>query len=113
MERTIRILSFMIVWLSLFSCNESPQIDFHSYQELAEYNFICNGWIPEVLGNDAYSIHETYDVNSNHLFGKFDFKLRPTYDSIIKNYQLVEEDSLLERIKKIKRPRYPSWFIQK
>ena len=90
MERVIKIASLMIVWLCLSSCYESPHIDFHSYQELSEYNFISNGWIPEVVGNDAYSIQETYDVNNNHLFGKFDFKDRPKYDSIIKNYLIAE-----------------------
>ena len=113
MERVIKIASLMIVWLCLFSCYESPHIDFHSYQELSEYNFISNGWIPEVIGNDAYSIQETYDVNNKHLFGKFDFKDRPKYDSIIKNYLIAEEDSLLIRIKEINKPRCPEWFIPK
>jgi hypothetical protein len=113
MERTSRILFILIVWLSVLSCHESPHVDFHSYQELAEYNFIGNGWIPEILGKDAVGIQETYDVNNTHLFGKFDFKFRLTYDSIIKKYQPVTQDSLLEQIKKIKMPRYPAWFIQK
>lgn len=103
----------MTVWLCVLSCNESPQVDFHSYQELSEYNFISNGWIPEVLGTDAYSIQETYDINNHHLFGKFDFKYRSNYDSIMKSYPMLEEDSLLKKIEEIKKPRYPAWFVPK
>lgn len=113
MERTIKIALGMIVWLCLSSCNESPQVDFYSYHELSEYNFISNGWIPEVVGNDACNIRETYDINNSHLFGKFDFKDRPKYDSIIKSYLVVEKDSVLARIEKINKPRYPKWFISK
>lgn len=113
MERTIKIVLGMIVCLCLSSCSESPQVDFYSYQELSEYNFINNGWIPEIVGNDAYAIRETYDINNNHLFGKFDFKYRPKYDSITKSYLVMKKDSVLARVEKINKPRYPKWFIPK
>jgi len=113
MERTIKIITAILIWLSLSACYESPHIDFHSFQELSEYNFIRNGWIPEVVGTDAYNIQETYDVGNHHVFGKFDFKYRSTYDSIIQSYDRVEKDSLLGRIEKIHKPRYQKWFIPK
>jgi len=113
MAKIIRIAAVFGVWLWLTSCNESPYVEFHSYQELNEYNFFSNGWFPEILQEDAFGIQETYDVTSKHLFGKFDFKQRPDYDSIIANYRIVEKDSLLDQIEKINRPRYPQWFIQK
>ena len=112
MEKTIKV-SFPLVCLCFSSCYESPHIDFHSYQELSEYNFITHGWIPELMGEDAYAIQETYDVNNRHLFGKFEFKDRVRYDSIIKSYSVVEGDSLLAAIKAINKPRYPKWFIPK
>ncbi|MDD4970663.1 MAG: hypothetical protein PHT07_14650 [Paludibacter sp.] len=112
MGRTINIATLLLVWLSLSSCYESPYIDFHSYQELSEYNFIRNGWIPEVVGNDASNIQETYDNTNHQVFGKFDFKNRPLYDSIFKSYDPVEANLLIARIKEIKKPQYPSWFIR-
>jgi len=109
--RNFKIGLFFAAWLSFFSCNESPHIDFHSYEELSNYEFIQNGWFPEILNHDASDIRETYDVNNKHLFGKFDFKNRINYDSIVAGYSVVEKDSLIKRIKEIKRPRRPEWFI--
>lgn len=109
----IKKASLILVCFFLLSCYESPQVDFHSYQELSEYNFIGNGWFPEILGKDAYGIQETYDSNNHHLFGKFDFTFRSGYDSIMKSYPVLEEDSLLKRIEEIKKPHCPAWFISK
>jgi hypothetical protein len=106
-----RIALLLSACLSLYSCSESPHIDFHSYQELCEYEFIQNGWFPELLSEDASGIQETYDVNNKHLYGKFDFKNRPNYDSIMNNYSSVAKDSLIGRIEKIRKPRCPKWFI--
>lgn len=102
-----------IIWLFLFSCNESPNIDFHSYQELSEYNFIRDGWFPEILKADAYNIRETYDVNNKHVFGKFEFSDKTKYDSIIRTYSKADMDALFVRIDKIDKPSYPEWFISK
>lgn len=111
--RFIKIAALVGLSLWVTSCSESPYVEFHSYQELNEYNFFSNGWFPEILREDAFGIQETYDVTSKHAFGKFDFKQRPDYDSIITSYQTVEKDSLLDRIEKTNKPRYPQWFIQK
>jgi hypothetical protein len=113
MVRKIKITIFLTACLCLYSCNESPHIDFHSYQELSEYDFIRKGWFPEILKDDAFSIKESYDVNNKHLFGKFDFKNRPRYDSIFNSYLIVEKDSLLEKIEDIHKPRCPKWFVPK
>lgn len=112
MQRVIKITPFITLWLWIASCNQSPQIDFHSYQELSEYSYIGNGWIPEILGEDAYGIQETYDIYNNHLFGKFDFTNRTIYDSIINTYQPMKLDSIVARINTIDRPRCPDWFIE-
>lgn len=113
MAKVIKIAAVLGVWLWFTSCNESPYVEFHSYQELNEYEFFSNGWFPEILKEDAFGIQETYDVTSKHVFGKFDFKRRPAYDSIIANYSIEAKDSLLDRMGKIYKPRYPQWFIQK
>ncbi len=113
MIRNLRVAVLAIIWLLLFSCNESPSIDFHSYQELSGYSFIRDGWFPEILKGDAYSIKETYDVNNKHVFGKFEFSDRTKYDSIICTYSKVERDTLLALIDKIDKPLYPEWFITK
>ena len=113
MAKVIKIAAVLGVWLWLTSCNESPYVEFHSYQELNEYEFFSNGWFPEILREDAFGIQETYDVTNKHLFGKFDFKRRTACDSILANYRIVEKDSLVDRIEKINKPRYPQWFIRK
>jgi len=113
MKRTIQIALLILFLQCIGSCTESPHIDFHSYQELSGYNFIGNGWFPEILGKDAGSIQATYDVATHHVYGKFDFTDRATYDSIIQGYHRVRIDSLLEMIKEIRKPRYPAWFIPK
>jgi len=113
MERLIKTVSLSVVCLCFSSCYESRHVDFHSYQELSEYSFISDGWIPEVMGQDACAIQETYDINNNHLFGKFDFRNRPVYDSIFKSCVVVQEDSLFAKIDAIKKPRCPKWFIPK
>jgi hypothetical protein len=113
MNGWIKTVSLSIALICFSSCYESRHVDFHSYQELSEYSFISAGWIPEVMGLDACAIQETYDVNNNHLFGKFDFKNRPIYDSIFKTCVAVGEDSLLAQIEQINKPRCPKWFIPK
>jgi hypothetical protein len=102
---------FLFAFFCFSSCNESPKIDFHSFAELSQYDFIVNGWFPDILQNDAYNIQETYDINSKHLFGKFDFNDRSGYDSIISTCLVVQADSLIEHIEKIKKPEFPQWFI--
>jgi len=109
----VKTITFLIICFFLYSCNESSHIDFHSYQELSEYDFINNGWFPEILKDDAYMIQETFDYNNKHLFGKFDFKNRSNYDSIIHTYLLADRDSLINHIGKINNPNYPDWFVPK
>lgn len=113
MNGWIKTVSLSIVLICFSSCYESRHVDFHSYKELAEYSFINDGWIPEVMGQDACAIQETYDVNNNHLFGKFDFKNRLVYDSVFRTCVAVREDSLLAKIEQINKPRCPKWFIPK
>lgn len=112
MQKVIKITALISLWLSHASCNQSPQIDFHSYQELSEYSYIGNGWIPEILGADASGIQETYDIYNNHLYGKFEFANRAIYDSIINTYQPIKLDSIVAKINAIERPRCPDWFIE-
>lgn len=102
MIRIIKISLFLLVCFTLSSCNESPQVDFHSYKELAEYDFIINGWFPEIPGDDATGIMETYDIQR-----------RPEYELLVKSYLIAGKDSLLRRFDKINKPRYPKWFIPK
>jgi hypothetical protein len=106
-------IGLLFVLITLFSCYEGAHIDFRSYQELAKYNFLDNGWFPEILKADAKEILEVYDVNNKHLYGKFDFSQREKYDSIVNSYTVANADSLLERVKNINTPHYPEWFVPK
>jgi len=110
--KNIKVTGVLIVWLFAASCNSgSPFVEFHSYQELSEYDFIKNDWFPEILNDDATAIQETYDVYTKHLFGSFDFNRRFEYDSIFKSYAVATSDSLFKRLENIEKPRYPKWFI--
>ncbi|MGE5796637.1 MAG: hypothetical protein ACM339_11815 [Ignavibacteria bacterium] len=109
----VKTITLLIICFFLYSCNESAHVDFHSYQELSEYDFINNGWFPEILKDDAYMIQETFDIGNKQLFGKFDFKNRSKYDSIIHTYHLTDRDSLINHIGKINKPIYPDWFVSK
>lgn len=110
MPKPFKIASILFVYLCI-SCSESPYVEFHSYQELSEYEFFSHGWFPEILSEDAFAIQETYDISSRHVFGKFDFKHRATCDSSITNYEIVTKKALLGRIEKIDRPDFPEWFL--
>jgi hypothetical protein len=109
----MKAISLIVLLFGLISCNESPTIDFHSYEEMTKYNFIENGWFPEILNEDAINIDETYNIVNKHAFGKFDFKNRTKYDSVIRTYPPITKDSLSIMIDKIERPVYPDWFITK
>jgi hypothetical protein len=113
MAGKLKTAILLIAWLCVSSCYESPEVDFHSYQELSEYEFIYNGFFPEILKEDATHIQATYDITNKHVFGDFDFKRRSEYDLVINSYSIANKDSLLERIKKIHQPRTPKWFIPK
>lgn len=113
MKINLKIAVLLTTCLSFSSCNESPYVIFHSYQELSEYDFISQGRIPEIVNDDAIEIRETYDITNNHIFGSFDFIHRPEYDSVINGYSKGDKGSLLKRIEDISKPRYPKWFIPK
>ena len=110
-KKIFKLAFLFTVCLCFSSCNESPYVIFHTYQELSEYDFISEGRIPEILDVDAIEIRETYDITNKHIFGSFDFIRRPKYDSVIMSYPTGDKSSLLKMIKEIKKPRYPKWFI--
>jgi len=111
MKKIINATFLLTALFCLSSCNESPYVIFHTYQELSEYDFISQGRIPEIVNDDAVEIRETYDIAKNHIFGSFDFVRRTEYDSVIKCYSTGDKDSLIKRIEEINKPRYPKWFI--
>lgn len=103
----------LAILLSLTSCNGSPIVVFHSYDELTDYPFFDADWVPEIVRDDITDIRETYAVDNGHVFGRFDFINRNVYDSIFVQYQEANPDSLLLKINSIKRPKYPKWYIPK
>lgn len=113
MQTPIKITILSVICVFLFSCNESPHVDFHSYQELSLYGFFDKEWLPEILGADLTHVQQTYDVNNKHLFGEFEFTDRERYDSIVETYDKVEIDTLINRMEQINKPIAPDWFISK
>lgn len=113
MKKNIKTALLLSACLWFTSCNESPYVVFHTYQELTGYDFIGEGRIPEIVNENAVEIRETYNIVNKHIFGSFDFIHRPEYDSVIMSYDTGDIDSLLKRIEETGSPRYPKWFIPK
>ena len=109
----LKLPSFLILFLCLSACSESPYVEFYSYHELMEYEFFSHGWFPGILKEDAFAIKETYDVASRHAFGQFEFRRRELYEAELKNCRMVPADSLLAKIEEIERPAFPGWFVEK
>ncbi len=113
MPKLLKITFSVILFLCLSGCNESPVVEFYSYQELMEYEFFSHGWFPGILKEDAFGIKETYDVTSRRAFGQFEFKQRELYEADLKDCPPVAIGLLLEKIGKIERPALPKWFVPK
>jgi len=52
-------------------------VQINKYEDIEvvkENQAIKKGWVPAILPNSAYDITETHDLDSNTLFGSFNYK---------------------------------------
>jgi len=72
----LALLAFgALVFFILYSTFEDVQINkYPTMEEVKEDNALDRGWIPAVLPDSAYEISETHDIDTNQLFGSFNYK---------------------------------------
>ncbi len=64
-----------LVLLMLYTNFDDLQISkYPSMDEVKEDMAIQKGWIPTIIPDSAYDIAETHDLDSNTLFGSFNYK---------------------------------------
>jgi hypothetical protein len=65
------VLVFAMLWYHF----DDMQINkYPSLTEVKEDNAIERGWIPSNIPNTAYNIAETHNIDTNELFGSFNYK---------------------------------------
>ncbi|MCA9441099.1 MAG: hypothetical protein KC964_09860 [Candidatus Omnitrophica bacterium] len=71
--RVHRILIPLLFPFLLASCSETIEEEFKDHQEVQEKSYFDRGWIPRNLPESARSIFERYDLDTNDIFGTFEF----------------------------------------
>jgi len=65
------VLVFLMLWTNF----DDMQINkYPSLTEVKEDTAIQKGWIPSNIPDSAYNIAETHDIDTNELFGSFNYK---------------------------------------
>lgn len=73
----ITVLFFAAVYFMLTNYFTDVQINkYPDIQAVKQDHAIEKGWIPAILPESAYNIEETHDLESNQLFGSFQYKKR-------------------------------------
>lgn len=97
--------------LVLFSCTSDPVVRFHSFEELTHYPYMMNYWTPSVVNQDLLDLRYAYNVTTENCFGKFSFSKAESYDSVFATLPRSTVDSFMIKMKTIRRPGCPEWFI--
>jgi len=81
------IVSFFVLGYVIFTARYSDaQINKYEDLEVVKENqAIQKGWVPAILPNSAYEITETHNLDTNTIFGNF-------------NYKEEDEDGLMEHL---------------
>jgi hypothetical protein len=66
---------FVMVYFMMLHYFPDTQINkYPSFQEVKDDTAIERGWIPAIIPESAYDISETHDLDTNQLFGSFNYK---------------------------------------
>ena len=73
------IIAILLFFLAVFFMIRSTFSDviinkYPDYQSVVDNNATDHGWVPAILPKSAYEIAETHDLDSNQLFGSFNYK---------------------------------------
>ena len=79
----VALLTFALVGvfaLGLFGLAhfENPSSHFRTYEELKASGLIERGWVPEQLPRSATAIEESHDIDTNHGWAFFKYKMGDT-----------------------------------
>ncbi|PJZ57225.1 hypothetical protein [Leptospira barantonii] len=87
-----------IICILLISCTERISSNFQNYAEMRKSESYLNGWIPNVIPDDAVDIYEVHDLDTNSIFIKFICRDELKFKNLklINNFRISEDqiDSL-------------------
>ena len=91
------LLFILAVYYLLTSYLSDVQVNKYSDKETVKKNqAIERGWVPAILPESAYDISETHDLDTNELFGSFQYKEKDE-ESLLKNMTASpDENTTLE-----------------
>jgi len=91
------LLFILAVYYLLTSYLSDVQVNKYSDRETVKKNqAIERGWVPAILPESAYDISETHDLDTNELFGSFQYKEKDE-ESLLKNMTASpDENTTLE-----------------
>jgi hypothetical protein len=79
------LLFFLAVYLFMASYFSDAHFNKYSDRETVKENqAIEKGWVPAILPESAYDIAETHDLDTNELFGNFQYKEKDE-EALLKN----------------------------
>ena len=81
------IILIIILFLGYLSFSETQKKFYTNKQDVLKDNAIKRGWIPEILPDSAYNIHEVHNIDTNKVEGSF-------------QYLEIDEKNLLSAISK-------------
>lgn len=62
-----------LILLSVVACNETPESTYRTLEEARRAGAIERGWIPESVPAFASNIREKHDLDTNEVWGAFEF----------------------------------------
>jgi len=91
------LLFIFVVYYLLTSYLSDVQVNKYSDKETVKKNqAIERGWVPAILPESAYDISETHDLDTNALFGSFQYREKDE-ESLLKNMTASpDENTTLE-----------------
>ena len=78
------LITFIIILFILFH-SETMSTTYATKQNALDDKAIKRGWIPDILPNSAFNIHETHNLDTNKVNGSF-------------NYNEMDEKELLKKL---------------
>ena len=76
------IVSFFVLGYVIFTARYSD-VQINKYEDLEvvkENQAIQKGWVPAILPDSAYEITETHNIDTNTIFGSFNYKEKDEAD---------------------------------
>ena len=112
----MKLFYFILISVMLYSCSDNFEQSYEDFTEFDQASLRLKSWFPPLTATDCYNFKEIHNLNNNNSFGRFSYRNTFRIDSLLsdsKTYEKISLDSVSIFIKKIKSPKYPSWFLIK